>query len=313
MYSVVNIPTYLPVEVHSDFPNNRLPTLDFFLWPEWWGINHSFFEKEMRTPFLTMQRSAICDHQRYSILANDLVRRLSNVNIERVPQEEVIQIIEKFIQLLVNSGYDRAQAREAVVSGIRGWRAKMKRRQDEPAGFYRNAASTMAGRYKKKLTAKTSWYKQQAKNRKRKHEMDEEELAEEEERMENKRSKKPNERLEGEEDNKSRGENLGKNLDKNTSSSSNMNKAKAVLFVPYTVGGTLAKRLRQAEENLMVTTGYKIKIVERGGTKLEDLLHKSDPCTVIDRTVSCVPQSSTQARINPKNAPRETLCTKLSA
>ena len=63
---------------------------------------------------------------------------------------------------------------------------------------------------------------------------------------------------------------MSKTLDKN--------KAKAVFFVPYTVGSTLAKRLRDAEENLKGTTGYKLKIVERGGTKLEDLLHRSDPC-----------------------------------
>ena len=68
-----------------------------------------------------MQRSAISDHQRFSILANDLVRRLSNTNKNRVPQEEILKIIEKFIILLITSGYDRAQAREAVVSGIRGW------------------------------------------------------------------------------------------------------------------------------------------------------------------------------------------------
>ena len=55
------------------------------------------------------------------------------------------------------------------------------------------------------------------------------------------------------------------------------NKNKAVLFVPYTVGSILAKRLREAEENLLLSTGYKLKIVERSGSKLEDLLHRSDP------------------------------------
>ena len=44
------------------------------------------------------------------------------------------------------------------------------------------------------------------------------------------------------------------------------------------MGSVLAKRLREAEENLLHSTGYKLKIVERGGSKLEDLLHKSDPC-----------------------------------
>ena len=41
----INVDLVFTVEVASDFPDNRLPTLDFFLWPEWWGLNHSFYEK----------------------------------------------------------------------------------------------------------------------------------------------------------------------------------------------------------------------------------------------------------------------------
>ena len=90
------------VEVASDFPDKRIPTLDFFLWPEEWGLNHSFFQKSMRTPYVTMRRSAMGDQQKYSILANDLVRRLSNININRVSQEEIMRIIEDFIQMLAD-------------------------------------------------------------------------------------------------------------------------------------------------------------------------------------------------------------------
>ena len=49
------------------------------------------------------------------------------------------------------------------------------------------------------------------------------------------------------------------------------------MFVPYTVGSTLAKRMREAENNMQEMTGFRIKIVERSGTKLEDLLVKADP------------------------------------
>ena len=37
----------------------------------------------MRTPYVTMKRSAMCDKQKYSILANDLVRRMSNIYMEK--------------------------------------------------------------------------------------------------------------------------------------------------------------------------------------------------------------------------------------
>ena len=52
---------------------------------------------------------------------------------------------------------------------------------------------------------------------------------------------------------------------------------KGVLFVPYTVGGELARRLREAEAKLETLTGYRLKVVERSGTKLVDILTKSDP------------------------------------
>ena len=56
----------------------------------------------------------------------------------------------------------------------------------------------------------------------------------------------------------------------------------SVMFVPYTHGGELAKRLREAEEKLEEQTGVKIKIVEKVGTKLVDLLHKADPWQGMD-------------------------------
>ena len=52
---------------------------------------------------------------------------------------------------------------------------------------------------------------------------------------------------------------------------------KAVMFVPYTHGSRLAKKLREAEVTLEDQTGYRLKIVERAGRRLEDMLHKSDP------------------------------------
>ena len=52
---------------------------------------------------------------------------------------------------------------------------------------------------------------------------------------------------------------------------------KSVMFVPFTVGSELARRMREAEATLQSMTGYRIKIVERSGLKLEDALCKADP------------------------------------
>ena len=48
------------------------------------------------------------------------------------------------------------------------------------------------------------------------------------------------------------------------------------MFVPYTRHSELALRLRDNEEKMEHLTGYRIKIVEKGGTKLVDLLDKSN-------------------------------------
>jgi hypothetical protein len=49
------------------------------------------------------------------------------------------------------------------------------------------------------------------------------------------------------------------------------------MFVPYTAHSELATRMRDNAERLQGMTGYKLKIVEKGGTKLVDLLHKANP------------------------------------
>ena len=67
---------------------------------------------------------------------------------------------------------------------------------------------------------------------------------------------------------------LGKKV--NTSKNTDK-KIKSVMFVPYTKHSELAGRLRESEESMAAMTGYKLKIVERGGTKLVDILHKANP------------------------------------
>ena len=50
-----------------------------------------------------------------------------------------------------------------------------------------------------------------------------------------------------------------------------------VLFVPQTHKGELAKRLQVVENTISKLSGEKVKIVERGGTQIKQILHKSNP------------------------------------
>lgn len=49
------------------------------------------------------------------------------------------------------------------------------------------------------------------------------------------------------------------------------------MFAPYSTNSELAKKIKEAECKMESLTGYKPNVVERAGSKLEDLLHRSDP------------------------------------
>ena len=162
------------METPEDFEGERLPTLDTDWWQmEVYQLNHEYFEKTMRTPYVIMKRSAISDNSRYNILSNELVRRLGNMSKEGTIHDEKEEVIENFIKQCKTSGYNRHETREGVISGIKGWKRKHMRRERDGISFYRGARSTLAGRVKKKLTEKTSWYK-----KKRKRDEEEEEMSE---------------------------------------------------------------------------------------------------------------------------------------
>ena len=57
----------------------------------------------------------------------------------------------------------------------------------------------------------------------------------------------------------------------------NNNTPVTVLFCPRTPNGELAIRLRKAEMEIEVITGDKIKIVERAGIMIKNILVKSNP------------------------------------
>jgi hypothetical protein len=139
--------------------------------------------------------------------------------------------------------------REAVISGIKGWKTKIVRRKAEKKGFYRHAASTMSQRYRKKLTAKTTWYK--ISKKKEDYVRDEEEEEEWREKCNRKQSQKPPDLTANE---KRQVQLVPADSKEEMLDQNSKNKTKAVLFVPYTIGSTLVKRMKEAEEKLLSIT-----------------------------------------------------------
>ena len=111
--------------------------------------------------------------------------------------------------------------------------------------IHRDGAATLGSRHKKKLTAKTSWYKSSRK----------------------KNDEKPERRDTGRAGvARTKGRRAGDN--KPTT---------AVIFVPRTPRGELATLLREAETELQKFCKSKVKIVEETGDTAKSLIHKANP------------------------------------
>ena len=148
------------VETADDFEDKKLPTLDFCIWQEEDGsINHTYYQKPIKSPYVIMERSSMSKQQKLQILANEMTRRLSNINKKRIKQEEYNRVVDQMSQELKNSGYTRKNAVEIISSGIRGWKARISRQEKAGQDMYRNAARTLTSRTRKKLISRENWYK----------------------------------------------------------------------------------------------------------------------------------------------------------
>ena len=193
------------------------------------------------------------EHQKMAILSNELVRILSNVHRD-VIEDEIEEIVEHYTSQLKTSGYNRKQAKETVVCGLVGWRRKLERREKANQNQYLEAKESLEQRTHDKLLEKTNWYKE---NTKRKIE-DQESKYKYQPVVKKRRN--------------------GTNEEKtNYKGQGHKSKIKAVMFVPFTRHSELAARLRENEERMEAMSGYRLKIVEKGGTKLVDILHKANP------------------------------------
>ena len=250
----INEDLVFTVEYPEEFADGRLPTLDMKMWLEAGKIKHTYFEKSMKTPFLLMKRSAISQHQRCSILANELVRRLSNIDVVNVPHSEVLLVIEQFTQQLKNSEYSCKEARGHIVDGIRGWRNKIERRKRENIDFYRLATNTLVSRVKKKLMEKSTWYKTE--NKKLEDKPEDWELPE------------------GWKTDREKGEKRKADKDMNMKK---RKKVKGVMFVQHTHHSEMAGELRLNENEFERMTDFRMKMVEKAGVKIGSILTESDP------------------------------------
>ena len=76
----------------------------------------------MKTQLLIEKESAMGTRQKFCILANELTRRIYNIDEnDEEAEAEITKTIENFTRQAKNSGWDSKDVREMVISGYRGW------------------------------------------------------------------------------------------------------------------------------------------------------------------------------------------------
>ena len=111
--------TYDIPELH---PNKRCPMLDFQVWAEELGgeavIRHTFFEKDTSSPLVFHANSAYSWKPKITTLAEELGRRFCNMD-QHHTEEERDEVVKRFLQKLVDSGYNKEHREEIIKSGCK--------------------------------------------------------------------------------------------------------------------------------------------------------------------------------------------------
>ena len=176
-----------------------------------------------------------------------------NIDMNKNQQAEFNKVANQMIRELKNSEYSHRTAWEIMTSGIRCWKVRTARRIDEGQKIYRAASTTLKTRTRKKLLAKENWYKQQ--------------------QNANKETTTKATQYNGTKSGKNKTTKTTKKKQKQEQVQNNT--TRAVMFIPP--NSTLAKLLQENEEKLEKLTNTRLKVVERTGTKLVDLITKYNP------------------------------------
>ena len=260
----------------SDFADHWVPTLDFKIGQdhERNRFKHNFYEKPMNSKWVLPHLSAMDPTSKRQILANDLVRRMSRIDPMEL-SDLAVPVINRYNHKLIFSGYPYAERIRIVESGISLYHDKLDSSTKEGREFYRMGVDSLETRSRKALLEKVSWYKGPAWTGylKGHPSPDSKDRAAQ--------TTTPREEGEGEtstshQPSKRAGTGKGQMQD-HVSKKGKVLDVISVMFVQRTEGGKLIDALRREEHVIAERAGYRVKLVEKAGSKLTQLLTRSDP------------------------------------
>ena len=83
-------------------------------------VEYKYYEKPMSSNVYIQRLTAVDENSKMKTLSNDLTRRLLNTS-ESLDDEVRVEVINKYSQKLINSGYGVEQVRRIIINGIKGY------------------------------------------------------------------------------------------------------------------------------------------------------------------------------------------------
>ena len=251
-------------ETGDEFADGWLPTLDMKLKITSENeIQYAFFEKPTCSKICLQSNTALNQNCMIQSLTNEVIRRLKNIS-ESVPWSERIKVLDEFSYKMVNSGHAKPAIWKVLIGGIKGYERDVKKCKETGKPLNRSAAYNARSRKRKKLLAKSNWFRQTDKNEEdvpggwnQEHKKNQKDV---EKQGHGKKAPMPHGW-------KARGpKKIRQHLRMST-----------VMFVEYSHDGSLQKRMREVVEKLATMLGFRVRISERGGTPLSSLLSNKNP------------------------------------
>ena len=126
------------LEIHEDFEDQKLPTLDVAIYMEAGKIIHfQFFQKTMSSNLVLQASTALSETVKVTSLKEEVVRRLKHTS-ERLGHAKRMETLEDLSQRMVNSGHKPKFIRSILMGGILRFENKVKQSKlDKDAPGYK--------------------------------------------------------------------------------------------------------------------------------------------------------------------------------
>ena len=205
-------------------------------------IEYSFYEKPMASNRCLQADTALNHNCLIRSLGNEVIRRLDSFS-GSVGMGEKTGALDIFSQKLLNSGHKVATIRSILVSGIKGYKRRVSRCLAGNIPLHRSAGQSADKRRRKKLLAKTQWFRSPGQD----DEADEETYSQANQGAERHRDSQ------------------GKSSKKEYKPEQKDLRTSTVLFVEFSKGGGLQKQIRDSLDRITSMLGFKVKVTEKGG------------------------------------------------